>query len=243
MFSLAAAATFLLSSNSPAFARGMNDSATAINQPYLATYEVSRRGREHGSAFRRLENTESGYFKYHTETDVSFFFLRDTRVQITEFEFSNGFIQPLSYEYIRTGTGSNERREYLFESERELESAQSENVVANHPELLDANSVLHQLQLGLSQGETHFEFEVIDEKGKRETYVFRVMQEETINVPHGVLDTIRVERVRESQRRETYFWFSPLLNYTLVQMQQLKEGKEQAKLSLKTIELSHLQQR
>ncbi|RTE87488.1 MULTISPECIES: DUF3108 domain-containing protein [Gammaproteobacteria] len=208
-----------------------DESVTAeVNQPYVAHYEVTRRGRSHGEAIRRLELLENSQYRYYTETEVSFLFLSDRRVQITEFEFVQGQIHPLVYEYERTGTGSDDQLTYDFAEH------------SNEQNILDANSVLHQLQLGLANGQSEFEFDVLNEHGERETYRFEVMGDETVSVPYGTLDTLKVARVRNSQRRETYFWFSPLLNYSLVQMQQIKEGKEQAKLSLKSIQLSALQE-
>ncbi|CUS48718.1 MAG: protein of unknown function DUF3108 [Idiomarinaceae bacterium HL-53] len=211
--------------------------AQRINQPYEAQYVVTRRGREHGEALRRLQAEENNTFSYFTVTDVSFLFLSDTREQVTAFRFERGQVQPISYQYKRTGTGEDEARNYRFEAEAEqLTNGNGDRIDVEWSEaLLDVNSVLHQLQFDLSSGATEFSYRVLDEHGREDTYTFEIEGDETLTLPYGTVDTVRVKRIRESNRRETFIWFSPLLNYSIVQMQQLKEGKEQAKLSLRSL--------
>ena len=40
----------------------------------------------------------------------------------------------------------------------------------------------------------------------------------------------------DSNKRETFAWFAPSLNYTLVRLQQFKEGDEQGDIKLKSFE-------
>jgi hypothetical protein len=46
-----------------------------------------------------------------------------------------------------------------------------------------------------------------------------------------------VKLIRDSKKRETFAWFAPSLNYTLVRLQQFKEGDEQGDIKLKSFDL------
>ena len=53
-----------------------------------------------------------------------------------------------------------------------------------------------------------------------------------ISLPYGKLATLKLERIRETTKRQTYMWVAPSLNYAMVKLTQIKEGKEQADLQL-----------
>ena len=61
----------------------------------------------------------------------------------------------------------------------------------------------------------------------------RVLGKETVDLPYGKIEAIKVEIVRESKSRYTLAWFAPDLNYQLVRLQQFKDGDEQGDLRLK----------
>jgi len=57
-----------------------------------------------------------------------------------------------------------------------------------------------------------------------------------LSLPYGNLKTVKVKLIRDSKKRETFAWFAPSLNYTLVRLQQFKEGEEQGDIKLKAYE-------
>lgn len=216
--------------------------AEKMTQPYHAEYLLTRRGRTHGNAGRTLSKGPNESWVYETFTEASLLFFTDRRAHETSFKLVGDRVVPMAFEYTRTGTGSEQHFAVVFDDEhKRLIQQEGDTLEAEWKEgLLDSNAVLHQLQIDVaatgSSGEHEWTYQLIDEHGRNTEYTFRSMGYETVQVPYGTMDTIRVMRVRETNRRETYFWFSPLHNYTLVQMQQLKEGKEQAKLTLRLLE-------
>ncbi|WP_185960691.1 DUF3108 domain-containing protein [Aliidiomarina halalkaliphila] len=215
--------------------------ASTITRPYKAEYELSRRGRSHGSAGRELSKTEkngSPQWRYETFSRASLFILSDRRFNETYFRLHEGQVQPLSFEYERRGTGSNRHYSVIFDRENAtLRPTNGDPVAAEwRDDLLDANAVLHQLQIDVALGKAEtFEYHLIDDDGSLTTYEFAVDKRERIVVNNEQVETVRVSRVRDHDRRETYFWFAPEWNYTLVRMQQIEGGREAALISLKSL--------
>lgn len=215
--------------------------AHQITRAYRAEYDLSRRGRTHGTALRELKKTDEGMWQYHTNTEASLLFLSDRRYNDSVFQLSGSQVQPLNYVYERRGTGSN--RYYAVTFNRENEYLRNDNGDEIHAQwrddLLDANTVLHQLQIDVAIGaEDHFEYFLIDEDGRDTSYEFAVDGRESIRVLGENQEVIRVSRVRDHDRRQTYFWFAPKLNYTMVRMQQIEGGKEQAQVNLTKLRFS-----
>lgn len=217
------------------------EQAERLTQAYRAEYVLSRRGTKRGEAGRTLYQGDNDTWVYETYTDAAMFFLSDRREHQTEFILAGAQVKPLGFAYQRTGTGSNKSLALTFDyANQTLQQLAGEPISATwQAGLLDANAVLHQLQIDVSlsalSGLNEWTYPLIDEDGRFTEYKFRVVGKETLEVPFGLMDTVKIMRVRKTNRRETYFWFSPLHHYTLVQMQQLKEGKEQAKLVLRTL--------
>ncbi|MFU8784003.1 DUF3108 domain-containing protein [Aliidiomarina sp.] len=209
--------------------------ANIITQPYAASYELLRRGRRHGTASRVLTDMGNGEWYYETSSRASLLFLSDRRHNESTFIINSDRVQPLTYVYERRGTGSNRDYAVRFDhAAKELLAMNGSSVTAEWgDDLLDANAVLHQLQIDLAIGELEeFAYHLIDEDGRNIHYEFAITAREEMPVGGQSRNVIKVERVRDHDRRQTYFWFAPSLNYTLVAMQQIEGGKEQLKLEL-----------
>lgn len=216
---------------------GNGRAQTATTEPYEASYVLTRRGTERGDATRVLEKLENEQWRYFTATHASMLFLSDNRENETVFELHGGRVVPVSFDYSRTGTGSNRSLSVRFDRDNEqvLDANGNPIELEWNADLLDPNAVLHQLQLDVAGQHDQWTYTLVDEKGNKRDYEFERVEQETLRLPYGEVEAIRVDRVRESERRQTHFWFAPELNYTLVKMQQLKEGIEQAQIQLNTL--------
>lgn len=217
-----------------------------VTRPYIAEYDVTRRGKVHGKAGRVLTKVNENEWHYETYTQARLFILSDNRQHQTNFKVSEGRVISQAFEYHRTGTGKDKHFEVVFDNQAQRlilpEHAQG-SLPEWRPSLLDSNAVLHQLQIDLTLYQKwpeniQLKYDLLDEAGELKVYEFEIIGKETVQLPFGVMDTIKVKRVRDTNRRETYFWFSPIHNFTLVQMQQLKEGKEEVKLELRSLQFS-----
>ncbi|MCC5856199.1 MAG: DUF3108 domain-containing protein [Idiomarina sp.] len=214
--------------------------AESMTRAYVAEYDLNRRGRNHGNAGRELTRTDRDTWRYQTFTRASVLFLSDRRYNDTEFRLREGRVEPLMFEYTREGTGSN--RHFYVEFDWDAQTLVPRNGDRLDAEwrdhLVDANSVLHQLQIDVAAGGEEWTYELIDDDGENAEFSFRFDGEETIRVPFGTMDAIRVVRVRDHDRRQTLFWFSPMHNYTLVKMQQIEGGREQAQVVLRSLKFT-----
>lgn len=224
-----------LTSAGYAMAESNNDQGSAVKTvPYSAEYVLSRRGTERGEASRTLEKQDDGKWRYHTRTAASLLVFSDRRENETIFTMDEDKVVPISFDYSRRGTGSNQSLKVRFDRENEqLVSEGGDSVdIEWRDDLLDPNAVLHQLQIDVAGSEDDWTYPLVDESGDYRDYRFTRVKTETLNLPYGEVEAIRVDRVRDSERRQTHFWFAPELNYTLVRMQQVREGREEAQIEL-----------
>ena len=213
--------------------------ADEITTPYRAHYILSRRGTERGEASRVLEKTADGQWRYITSTSARILVLSDRRDNETLFTMEDGRVKPLFFDYSREGTGSNQYLRVRFDHDNKqlISEGEQQLEVEWHPELLDPNAVLHQLQIDVAGQDDSWTYPLVDERGNYRDYEFARIGNERIETPYGTFDTVQVERVRDHDRRQTLFWFAPELNYTLVQMQQIEKGREQIRIQLSELDM------
>ncbi|MNJ55794.1 hypothetical protein D3C77_513120 [compost metagenome] len=100
-------------------------------------------------------------------------------------------------------------------------------VPLNHG-LLDRSTFQLALQQDVAEGKTSMSYQVLD-GNDIDTYDFRVLGEEAVRTRTGVVDALKVERVRDptKSRRKTITWFAKDWNYLLVRLHQVEsDGKE-----------------
>ncbi|WP_241970348.1 DUF3108 domain-containing protein [Idiomarina seosinensis] len=209
-------------------------------EPYEAEYQVTRGGSEYGEGYRKLEVSPEGEWQLRGKTDISWFILSDTRETRSVFTYNEDkqrFI-PIEFLYMRSGTGSDKSFHASFDAQQKqvknVDSGRLLEIGWNNG-LYDEASVIEKLRLDVAAGSEDLTYSIIDEKGREDTYRFAIVGNEQLKTPYGSFKTVKVERVRDNNRRQTYFWLAPELNYLLVQMQQFKEGDEQAKMTLRSL--------
>lgn len=208
--------------------------------PYEAHYKVTRGGSDYGEGYRMLETSPNGEWQLRGKTDISWFILSDVRETRSVFTYNEEHqrFDPIEFLYMRTGTGSDKSFHASFDAgEQEVKNVDSGRLIDIDWQgaLYDEASVIEKLRLDVAADNDPYVYDIIDEKGQADEYRFAMLGEEQISTPYGQLDTVKVERVRENNRRQTYFWFAPELDYLLVKMQQFKEGDEQATMTLEKL--------
>lgn len=244
---LAVAMTLLVGGFAPA---AMAEEVTAYN----AVYEITRGGSNYGEAHRKVKLNEDDSYTLYTVTDISWLFLSDKREHQARFTVYEDKVQPLTFSYKRTGTGSDKAFSAIFDAEEKtVIDAESEETLSITwgEDLLDEASMLQQLQFDLenmqnNQGngddsETReFTYRVVDEKGQEDDMRFQLQETVTLDLPYGEVEALQVARIRDaSSPRETLYWFAPELNYSIVRMKQWKDGDEHATMELKSYEVTN----
>ncbi len=91
------------------------------------------------------------------------------------------------------------------------------------PGLLGPLSYQIQLRRDLAAGEAEFAYRVLH-RGKVKDYHFQREAAETIALPTGEVEAVRIRRVRDDSDRETIFWMAPELDFQLVKLRQIEAG-------------------
>lgn len=198
---------------------------------FAAEFKAYRFGRELGTANLALSKLEDNQYRLDYSSRVSIFFLSDKRRETSYFEVEDNKIIPLSYVFKRTGTGSDKQTKVEFDH------VKGKIIVNDRPSFplegqLDNQLYRLDLQAKLALGKTTFDYQVINDRGQFREYKMQVLGTESLSLPFGDLDAIKVEIVRENSTRNTFAWFSPALNYQLVRLQQFKDGEEQGDIKL-----------
>lgn len=66
---------------------------------------------------------------------------------------------------------------------------------------------------------------VIADGGRLKTYNFKILGDEYIDTPVGKLDTIKLARFRDNDKRSTIFWLAKDWQFLLVRLEQVASGK------------------
>ncbi|MDX1706644.1 DUF3108 domain-containing protein [Pseudidiomarina sp.] len=213
--------------------------------PYETHYKVYRGGSEYGEAVRELKQNEAGRFELFTETEISLLFLSDRRRYWSIFAFEDGQVQTKFFEYRRTGTGKSRGFSAVFKpDEKQVVNAETGEPVTIPwgDDLIDEASMLEQLRYDLQTSDaSEFNYRVIEGDAEEDHLKYARQQPETLKLPYGEVEAIKVVRVRENSSRETDYWFAPQLNYVLVKMQQREDGDEVATLLLSSAEIGSVE--
>lgn len=204
--------------------------------PFEATYTAFKWGDDVGTAKMKLEPLADKQFSLTYSSKVSKFFLSDERFEHSIFFVDDNALIPSQYNYTRTGTGPDSSIKITFKEEPEpTVVVQGEENLAWNNEL---DNQLYRIDLGrqLAAGNENLAYDFINYRGQKRNYGIKILGEETLSLPYGKLQTIKVKLVRDSKTRETFAWYAPKLDYQLVRLQQFKDGDEQGDIKLNAYE-------
>ncbi|MDT0594307.1 DUF3108 domain-containing protein [Glaciecola petra] len=208
-------------------------SAESISlKPFNAEFVALRSGSDVGQANLALTNIKANHFELIYRSKVSRFFLSDKRFEKTSFENQNNQLVPITYEYKRTGTGPSKYLQVQFNKSLGQIIIDDEQTLEWDGEL-DNQLFRIDLPSQLAKGVKKIGYDFINYRGEKRHYELEVIQEENLTLPYGNLMAYKVKINRESNKRVTFAWFAPSLNYNLVRLQQFKDGKEQGDMQLK----------
>ena len=147
---------------------------------------------------------------------MSKFFLSDKRSEHSIFTVNDNTVVPSEYYYNRSGTGPDKELKVRF-------SHQGQGKIAvENGETFDWNgefdNQIYRIDLAkqLAEGKTSLEYHFVNYRGELRHYGVQVVDEEVLSLPFGKIETVKVKLIRDSNKRETFVWFAPSLNYTLV---------------------------
>lgn len=206
---------------------------------FKASYELTRGSLKIGNSTIELSTGSNGSYTYKSRSKPVrwvAWFLKDKLYETSRGTITDSGIRPDHYHYQRTG-GSREREAKLaFDWERMV----VENNVEDSPWEMDIPAgTIDKLasQLGmmhaLASGNEDITFNIAD-GGKLKEYRFKVIGKETLELPAGTFETIKVTKLRNNKKRETYIWCAPALNYLPVRIWQREKDDSEYQSDLES---------
>ncbi|GAA5187552.1 DUF3108 domain-containing protein [Ferrimonas gelatinilytica] len=207
--------------------------------PFQAQYEVYHGSSSLGGGRYELEKLAENRYRLGYESAVKYLFLSDKRTEHTEFTVTDEGLMPQHYRMERSGSGPDFGAEITFDHGSDNIHAQYKKRQAEFeltPPIYDSLLYQQQLRLDVANGVTEMYYPFIQKTGRRE-YHFKVTGTETLKLPFGTLETVKIERIRDpNSEKETIFWLVPELDYIVARLAHFEEGKLKADMQLKQVE-------
>ena len=202
--------------------------ATDALTPFSASYTADwKQLPVSGSAERSLKREGEDRWTLNFQASMLVASLSEESV----FRVDNGALLPLSYRLNRSGLGKGKTVEQDFDWEQKQVLGNDRGDAVRFPlnrGLLDKSTYQLALQQDVASGKQSMSYQVVD-GDEIETYDFRVLGEEVVRTKAGLIDAIKVERVRDPTQsaRKTVLWFAKDWGHLLVRLHQVeKDGKE-----------------
>lgn len=156
-----------------------------------------------------------------TEPAGMFALIRDdTRVERSVWTWAGDSLQPLAYDYERTG-GKARKIRITFDWKNSVARHVSPAGTWKLPVprgTLDKFSYMFAMMRDLGRGKRRFEYTIADGGRELRSYVLTSIANERIDTAVGTFDTVAVRRRHENSRRETTFWCARALGYLPVRI-------------------------
>ena len=197
-------------------------------QPFTVDYTFSNSGIDLVRMTRTLRHDGDGRYILQSKSEAMNILAWFDDGKITEtstWRFIDGTPTPLHYEYLRTG-----RKDRHVELAFDWEKGIVTNTINNDPWTMEIppqtqDKLLYQLtlMLDLKAGKKTLAYRIAD-GGKMKTMNFKRLDEETINLPVGKLNTVKL--FTKTSKRSTTVWCAREYDYLPVRIEHVgKDGR------------------
>jgi len=200
--------------------------------PFHADYEVLRNGKELGHATLTLRAAEHGTWEFSSQTKGTKGMASLLGVDVVEkstFRWNEGQPEGLHYLYSQEAAIKSRQRSTEFDWQtHEAQSREGDKVWTAPLQVsaMDRSLVTIALMAKLKSGTAHdLAFKVVD-KDKVAEQRFTRRAPETLSLPAGKIEAVRVERQRADDSRTTTVWFAPQRDWLPVQIEQVEKNGE-----------------
>jgi len=197
-------------------------------KPFSASYTADwKQLPMSGSAERSLQALDDGQWQLHFRASMLVASLTEQSLLRPD----GRDLLPQHYLYERSGLGKAKKIEQRFDWASKQVLGQDRGNAIKLPlnrGLLDKSTYQLALQHDVAAGKQSMSYQVVD-GDEIETYDFRVLGEEVVRTQAGMVDAVKVERVRDPTQsaRKTTLWFAKDWGHLLVRLHQVeKDGKE-----------------
>lgn len=204
-----------------------------VLSPYTIQYDVIHDDDKVGSASRSLEQLSNGQWQISMQSKIKYYFLKDKRQETSRFEVVDNIIRPLHYQRLAdTSLKSDTTLIQQFDWQNGLEQGSYKDKKWSNPISIGLLDQLTQLLAVRDQLLSQQALKPIDisYRGGVRHHEFKVIGQETLKTAEGDIETAIVQLDEKGRERQTNFWFALNDNMLPLQIQRIKEGKEEAKL-------------
>jgi len=200
-------------------------------RPFQADYEVLRNGSPLGRAKLALRDVDGSWeFTSHTKGTTGMAGMLGLDVEETSlFRWHDGLPVGLQYSYAQHAAIKSRRRSTDFDwqaGEARSQDGKRDWVAMLDRDAMDRSLVTLALMARLSAGSTDLNFAVVDKDHVAEQRYVQAARE-SLPLPAGTIDAIRIERRRDDgDRRTTTSWFAPQRGWLPVQIEQVEKNGE-----------------
>lgn len=204
--------------------------------PYSLEYTVIAKDDEVGTASRKLEPLTNGQWQLSMQSEVEYYIFNAKQTATSRFDVINDAIKPAQYKRISETSFKDNTLIQQFNWQNGFEQGSSKG---NAWKIKLPENALDQLSQVLSirtqlLKQKPLEPITISYRGGIRKNNFKVIGQETLNLPVGEVKTAIVQLEEKGRNRKTTYWFALENNMLPVQIQRIKKGKEEARLVLKT---------
>ena len=199
--------------------------------PFHADYEVLRNGKELGVASLTLRAADHGTWEFSSQTKGTKGMASLLGVDVVEkstFRWNAGQPEGLHYLYSQEAAIKSRQRSTEFDWQtHEAQSREGDKVWTAPLQVsaMDRNLVMIAMMAQLKAGAHDLAFKVVD-KDKVSEQRYAQGAHETLSLPAGKIEAVRVERQRADNSRTTTSWFAPQRNWLPVQIEQVEKNGE-----------------
>jgi hypothetical protein len=204
---------------------------------FHAEYAVSRNGKEIGHATLALRPGAGGIWEFSDHTEGTQGMASLLGLDVTEnstFRWRKGLPEGLDYRFAQKTAFKSRKRSTQFDwQSREATSEDGKRhwSAPLQDGAMDRNLVTIALMAALKSGARELAFPVVD-KDRVAEQRYRRGADETLSLPAGRIEAVRVDRQRENSRRSTTIWFAPRRDWLPVQIEQVEKNGETVTLRL-----------
>jgi len=194
--------------------------------PFRAEYDAVRNGDALGRTTLELSDNRDGTWTLRSETRGTSGLAKLAGIHIVEtsrFRWHDGRPEAIEYDYKQDSAIRNRTRHATFANgEAKVEEGGESFRYAIVPGLVDRHAVTLAIALDLKHGATSFDYKIAV-KDHVEDMRYERAGNESLDVPAGNFDAVRMRRVGESgndRKRVARSWFSEKLGWMPVQIEQ-----------------------
>jgi hypothetical protein len=204
---------------------------TAPLQPFHADYQVLRNGKELGHATLDLRATASGDWEFSTQTHGSAGMAALIGLDVVEkstFRWNGGRPQGLRYSYAQKAAIKSRNSAIDFDWPAKTATTHDNGKTRRLPldaSAMDRNLVTLALMADLKSATSDLNYRVVDKDKISEQHYVQGARE-TLTLPAGSIEAVKIERDRGDSKRHTTSWFAPQRGFLPVQIEQVEKNGE-----------------